>query len=486
MGIRQIAPDKWRLQIRRRNLKVDKVFASEREAQQAQAKHLGSVSSRSSAILVQNAWELYSASLEFANKRERTRRTESGRIKRWLEEFGATPVDAVASEDIETYITKRLRSKPTPGPDTVRLEVAAFSALMKFCVRKKFVAANPCIGVSRPSGTRRISRMSKEQIGELMQLLRHPNRRFRYAARLCLLVLATGARPGEWRDARISDVNLEKKSVTFRETKYRGQPRTVPLTPTAMKLVADHLGELMQDEDNDFNTKAIGMDILFPTVGEKGVIRPLHYTGALRDAKKKKLLPQSVRAHLGRHEFISTLVESSKLDDSRIMALVGHHSPVSMEAYKHVRNVQFRGDIEEVETRVMRPQRAEALADVLDLPVSVINILLELKRAKEAVDGIPDSGDELLYEPSVIKKLQELAETIERSPAQKASLVEWVKKRRKQMDREKAEQKAAAELGARDVTAILTKIQPGAEVLEASAIVQPRSARREKPKRRRR
>lgn len=92
----------------------------------------------------------------------------------------------------------------------------------------------------------------------------------------------------------------------------------------------------------------------------------------------------------------------------------------------------------------------------------------------------------LLYEPSAIPKLQERAETIEDSPAQKAGLVEWVRQRREQLELEKVEQKAAANLGTRDVTAILTKIQAGAEALEASAIVQPRSARREKPTARRR
>ena len=468
MGIQQLGSDKWRLQIRRRNLKVDKVYPTEREAKQAEAKYLASTGSRRSAITVSAAWDLYSASLEFTKKRPRTQSTESGRIKRWLEDFGETPIDAIGSDDVENYIAKRLKAKPTPGSDTVRLEVAAFSALMKHCVRKKYLPANPCIGVPRPSGTRRITRMSKEQIGELMQLLQNPNRRFRYAARLCLLVLATGARPGEWRDVRMSDVDLDKNIVTFRETKYQNQPRTVPLTPTATKLAADQLGDVMTDVE--INTAAIAADIMFPSIGRAGDAKPLHYTGALRDAKKQGALPKSVRAHTGRHEFISTLVESSKLDDSRIMALVGHHSPVSMEGYKHVRNVQFRDDLEHVETAVMRPQRAAALAETIDLPVGVINLLLELRRGKEAAEGLDDTGAELLYEPSVIGKLRELAEIVQNAPEQKASLIAWVKERRAQLEREKSEDAEAAEAAAkaRDIATILAAISPGAPVMTAS------------------
>ncbi len=457
MGIQQIASGKWRAQIRRKNAKFDQVFNSEIEARQAHARFLAQVSPKASAITVQNAWKLYEESLEFAAKRERTRRTEAGRIKRWLDEFGLTPVNEVTADDVENYIAQRLRSKPQPGPDTVRLEVASFSALMKYCVRKKYVAANPCIGVSRPGGSRKLQRMSQQDIGQLMQLLKNPNRRFRYAARLCLLVLATGARPGEWCAALMSDVDLTKGVVLFRETKYRGQPRSVPLTPVAKKLLADHLAEIATDPE--LNLTALGSDVLFPVVGKKGAVRPFHYTGALRDAKKKNLLPRSVRAHLGRHEFISTLVESSKLDDSRIMALVGHHSPASMEIYKHVRNVQFRGDIEDVESRVMRPQRAESLAATLDLPVPFINLMLELRRAKEAQDGIEDTGDELLYEPAVIQKFQELAEVISSSPAQKASLMEWVKRRRDELRREK-EALSDSSAPEENVVSVLADVQP--------------------------
>ena len=456
MSIQRIASGKWRVQIRRRSVRFDEVFATELEARQAEAQQLRRVNPKASSIDVNNAWKLYEASLEFAAKRERTRRTESGRIKRWLKRFGDLPIASITSDDVEEFIAARLRQKPAPGADTVRLEVAAFSALLKYCVRKKFLASNPCIGVSRPSGARKLQRMSKDDIAQLMTLLRHPNRRFRYAARLCLLVLATGARPGEWSAVKKRDVDLAKGVVTFQETKYRGQPRSVPLTPVATKLLADHLAELVRDPE--IREIAHVSEILFPVIGKDDEVHPLHYTGALRDAKKKGLVPRSVRAHLGRHEFISTLVESSKLDDSRIMALVGHHSPASMEIYKHVRNVQFRPDIEDIETRVMRPQRAEALAESLDLPVSMVNLVLESQRIQAAKEGFDDPGDELLYQAGVLGNLKEMAAGLQAAPALRTMFIEMARREREARRRERADAGPVSPIT--EVTTVLEQAQP--------------------------
>lgn len=442
MGVIQIASDKWRVQIRRKNLRFDQVFSSEREAKHAHTVHLTGVSSNANTITVKNAWELYEKSLDFIQKRDRTRTTEAGRIQRWLTEHGKAPVDSIRADDIEAYIANRLVAKPQPGNDTVRLEVAAFSALMKFCVRKKYIAANPCIGVPRPPGRRRVARMSTEEHGKLMALLKNSNRRFRYVGRLCLLVHQTGARPGEWCGANVGDVDIEKKVVIFRETKYRAQPRTVPLTEAAVTLLNQHLADLTSDPEMVMWTH--GEDgLLFPAMGKNGP-RPMHYTGAIRDAKKKGLLPKSIHGHLGRHEFISTLVESSDMEDSRIMALVGHHSPASMEVYKHVKNERLRPQLESLELATLRPQRAAAVADALEIPLPAVELLLEWRRDVDNMGGSITQGNELLYDPTVIDLLQQLAKKLE-SPEKKAEFMKLAIARRKAeaVEREKAAQQNA-------------------------------------------
>lgn len=180
--------------------------------------------------------------------------------------------------------------------------------------------------------------MSREDEGALISLLGHSNFRFRAAARLCLLVRETGARPGEWRNATCDDVDLDTSRVIFQNTKYKGQPRTVPLSEVALSLVVEQMYDTLSSNSDLFGV------LLFPAPGRGDTVKPLHYTGALRDAKKASALPKRVRAHTGRHEFISTLLESTDLEDARIMARI--LVCAAAKKAKYVKKLVARGGIE--------------------------------------------------------------------------------------------------------------------------------------------
>lgn len=407
MSISELPNGRWRLQIRRRKLQADEVFDTEFEARNAEAKYLATTRSKNKTPTLQEAWDLYADSLDFLEKRDRTRGTEAGRIRKVIARLDPIRVADLTSDHVEDYIKTRRKMKPEPSRDAIRLEVAALSALLNFCREKRWISKNPCIGVKRPSGKIVLRRMSADDEGPLIALLQHENYRFRFAARLCLLVRETGARPGEWRNATHGDYERSRDTMTFRNTKYRGQPRTVPLTASALVLLAEQMKDVTIDNLNVFG----GTDLLFPAVGKDGVVRPMYYTGALRDAKKLQLLPKRIRAHNGRHEFISTLVESSDLDDARIMALVGHHSPASMEVYKHVRNIRFRPQMENVEP-IRREQRMRAIADTMGLVPSMVVDQLKIEREEQTKTGLKDPGDELLYSESFLRVLKLVAESM--------------------------------------------------------------------------
>lgn len=154
-----------------------------------------------------------------------------------------------------------------------------------------------------------------------------------------------------------------------------------------------------------------GSEWIFPTVARDGDLAPIQYTGTLRDMKRDELLPKSLRAHNGRHEFISSLVGSSDLDDSRIMSLVGHHSPASMQIYTHARNVRFLPQLEALEDG-RRKERAKELAKALGVPSALIDSYLAHLRDKEKEDLLDDAGNELLYEKESLQKLTSVAERL--------------------------------------------------------------------------
>ena len=400
MSISELPTGRWRLQIRRRKLQFDRIYDTQAEAQEAERQLLKTVKTDSGIPTLEEAWAIYETHPDYLTKKKRTRDTEASRIKRPLKALGSECVADIQAEDVEDYISNRLSAKLKPSSDSLRLEIAALSALMNFCRARKWIAANPCTGVKKPAGAIKPRRMTAEEEGSLIALLKHENYRFRAAARLCLLVRETGARPGEWRDALYRDLNMEQARIVFRNTKYRGQPRTVPLTKTALTLLAEQLEDVTIKNFDTFG----GTDLIFPAVGLDGKIRPMHYTGALRDAKKKESLVRSIRAHTGRHEYISTLVESTDMDDSRIMALVGHHSAASMEVYKHVRNIRFLPQLESIEP-IRRRQRAKSLAENLGIPASVVESLLIHTRQEDEKKGLDDQGDELLYAEQILETL---------------------------------------------------------------------------------
>ena len=421
MTITKLPSNRYRLQIRRARLRVDEVYDTRKLAREAEQKYLGRKEAakghRTPTLDV--AWDRYRASREFAVKKPLTRRSEETHIKPALRALGLKPVETITAEDIEKLITSRLKAKK--AADTIRNEVAALSAVMVFCVRRHMVSSNPVIGVPRPSPEKKLRRMAPGDEGALMKLLAHPNFRFRSAARLCLLVRETGARPGEWVNVKWADIDLRAQKVSFPNTKYKGLPRTIPLTNAAVGLLSTQLEDITLKQFDVFGDS----EYVFPTVGREGDLVPLAYSGTVRDLKVAKLLPSHFRAHSGRHEFISKLVEDSDLDDARIMSLVGHHSPTSMQIYTHARNVRYRENLEALEPK-RRTERAQSYAAAAGLPKEVIDSYLDHRRKAEADDALADAGNELLFTSKAQKDLSRVTQRFGETESERfATLLEF-------------------------------------------------------------
>lgn len=404
MGIHLLPSGRYRLQIRQAGLRVDATYDTEAAARRALAKYLGRGARRTGPTL-EKAWALYLESRDFLEKKVSTRRSEETHIKAGLARLGERPLASITAEDIDELILAR--QKAGMRPDTVRNEVAAVSAVLAFAQRRTMISANPCIGVRRPTAPRENRRMAPGDQGALMTLLTHPTYRYRAVARLCLLVRETGARPGEWASAQWRDVDLDARKMTFRTTKYKNEPRTIPLTGAAIHVLGDQLEDITIREMDTF----VDSEWVFPAVSRNGELTSFAYSGSVRDIKAAGLLPRRFRPHSGRHEYISSLVEESDLDDSRIMTLVGHHSPASMQIYTHARGVRYRGQLEALETS-RRAARAREIAKATGTPVELINSYLERRRKDDLEQGVEDGGEELLFDPHVIKDIKSMSQRL--------------------------------------------------------------------------
>lgn len=407
MSIQLLPSGNYRLQVRRSNLKVNQTYPSRSAAEKALAvfegRPKGSKATRkASGLTLDEAWSMYLTSRDFVEKRPNTKNTEESHVRPVLLKLGSRAVKSLVADDIDNLIVKQI--KAGQAANTVRLSVAALSSVLNFCRKKALVTSNVCLGIKRPTTLPKADRMPQGHQGALMKAMAHPKYRFRASARLVLLVRETGARPGEWANAKWEWVNFEKEKIIFQNTKYKREARTVPLNKAAAALLCAQLEDLTIGQFDTFATS----EWIFPVVGRDGELHSLAYSGTLRDMKDEKILPKGLHAHSGRHEYISSLVESSDLDDSRIMSLVGHHSPTSMEVYKSARNIRFLPQIEALE-QGRRVERTQELGKALGVPTKLIESYLVMRRKAQEKESLDDTGDELLYETESLEKLSMMA-----------------------------------------------------------------------------
>ena len=88
MSVMQLPSGRWRLQIRKKHLKVNEVFDTEDAALETQARSLAERNQNPGEMTLAQLWQLYLDSEMFEVKAPKTQSTELGRIKPVLEKFG--------------------------------------------------------------------------------------------------------------------------------------------------------------------------------------------------------------------------------------------------------------------------------------------------------------------------------------------------------------------------------------------------------------
>lgn len=198
---------------------------------------------------------------------------------------------------------------------------------------------NPVANIRKPSpGAGRDRRLTPEEQQRLFAAAdAHSNPMLGWIVRLAV---ETGMRSSEITGLRRSQVDLNRRVVTLKDTK-NGSARLVPLTRVAVEILRSAL-------DNPI--RPIDVDLLF--FGEPG-----------RDGKRKPYVFQKLWAsivqtvgladlhfHDLRHEAVSRLVEAG-LSDQEVASISGHKSMQMLKRYTHLR----AEDLVEKLDRVQQP-----------------------------------------------------------------------------------------------------------------------------------
>ena len=329
---------------------------------------------------LQDAWDRYEKSQKFANFKENTRRTRASRIVPVLKILGDVPIGKITPNTVENYLSTRKEErgkKPGQPDDQLRLELDALSATLAYAKKMQVIETNSTLGVSRTRGASRARRWSAAEEGLLMQLSGGKVKPLRKVARFMLLVRALVCRPGELQHARYADIDMGRQTITLRDTKYRGETRTIPFSGITKSLFE----AVLEDEVVDFPGSPFIFSSHSMKNGEhKGEPVPYHYGTAIQNARKKyKVLPKGLTAHIGRHEGASDLVQDSTLSMAQIMRLTGHHSAQAFEIYNHAEPTKFSAQIEAHEAN-RQEDRIAAAAVLAGIPLHVMRGLIFANR----------------------------------------------------------------------------------------------------------
>ena len=157
MGIKKLANGSWRVQVRKKHVRLDKVFDTEEEAQAAHDDAMGRSTPPTTQTLSE-LWTRYEASMDFEAKAAHTKLTEARRIKPVLAKIGKRSLEELEANTglIYDYIDERgrhvsNRTKRRLSTTSVRLEVAALSAVVAFAKRRQYVRANFVSNISAPA-----------------------------------------------------------------------------------------------------------------------------------------------------------------------------------------------------------------------------------------------------------------------------------------------------------------------------------------------
>ena len=218
----------------------------------------------------------------------------------------------------------------------------------------------------------------------------HRGRRYRapddgtpFAYPLVATFLLTGARESEVYGLELDDVSLERRTITFRENKWRrlktrGSARVVRLWPQLEEILREYLrgphrpaGELL------FPSRATGTEsilvdcrrLLDHVAVRAGFLEPV-YDDTGRPVKRRgwpAYKGRVIRTKMFRHTYtaarLQTLDHGAPVSVYTVSRELGHTSPAMVErTYAHLGEVRHRAEVVEYRTTQYADQLASQLA----------------------------------------------------------------------------------------------------------------------------
>ena len=248
--------------------------------------------------------------------------------------FKNVVVTQITTFDIERYKKHRLEQKAAKA--TINRELATLSHLLNKLIEWGSIPHRQC-KINRYNETgRRIEYLTAEEASKLLEAAKNDVcTPFLYP--FILIGLETAMRKMEIMSIRLSDMNLEKRTIFIPEAKAGS--REQPIT--------DHLANYLEEYIKTIDTN---QPWLFPspysrsghlTVNRKAFIRAVDAAGL--DSKK-------IVRHTLRHTAITHLVQAG-VDLPTVKRISGHKTLIMVERYAHQSGEHIRAAMDKLENR---------------------------------------------------------------------------------------------------------------------------------------
>lgn len=410
----------YRVQIRRRGFPpVDRTFNSLKAAQAFEDEEREKIAlgptPLNRSLRFDQAVELYQRSSDFRKKKPNTQKTERSRIHRAVQALGAYSLENLADGQrirlfVDTLHDEKLRilEKKSSGKlgakldakrrdgdadgtlrnESIRLEIAAISAVLNWAVGMGILVVNPIKNMPRPSDLPRRRRLHRDEELAIFTLTAREDlvdTQTGEDVRFLALLRELGCRPGELACLRIEDIDLDARALRFRDTK-NGTDRTVVIVDTVSRLLSTQLVQA--------SVKAPSSGYLFTTFGRDGTPKPFYYRSAVDRLREQRVVESDFFAAACRREHASAAFEHG-LHHEDIRKQTGHKSIKALEIYNvsDVLHPDARKRFEQ-EARRRAAERFEDLAAALKVSPDELKEFISRKAAEYTAKSSAPAVDE--------------------------------------------------------------------------------------------
>lgn len=305
--------------------KLAKAFAKEKERQLEEIKATG----RTAAPKGSTVGHYIDAYLDYIQPGRTLQRSALFIYKALKERFGKTGIERLSKSHLDAFIEER--KKEGVQGQTIAGDLSLLSSVLRYCYDVKHLDVDPDLADKARKSLKSVHKLriksrevecvpTQSEIDAIIGVFATKKRQVIDVPKLIRFGLYTSMRQSEICRIRIEDLNWENKTVIIRDRKHpdekMGNDETVPLLPSALKIVEEVIGNRKSGQIFPYNPKSVSVAFSRART-ESGVTRP-------------------VRFHDLRHKAITDFFGIG-LSVPQVALMSGHRDWQTLKRYTHIK-----------------------------------------------------------------------------------------------------------------------------------------------------